>query len=410
MRSRQPPPDKSGGLSLPNPGKGGRDVWPVDGGPTAYIDRSDGISRSGEPARYAGEKGLRRTVTLIDTTAYRTGVRGVSWVNQFHDHTGEACLVLDKAPELVESPGVLLPPLALANRDPVPDTFEVFKGNAAAGVFGLCNEPLADYVVGIGSKAILFARALLEKSPGCLRAIGLELCAQFGMALSKAVHLATGVGFAVRISGDIDDAKVNTQKAFRVIRMRLRGINNHSQVEGLVSEDKVGLPYDAVDPGLLISTDAHRNQLPAIKGEDRYPVCSLPGEDPLVVDHGAMGIESLDSGLVPAVDFNDFTHHTYSHLGRKAVVVTKVVVGKTVELYLTGGISLKSKVGDVVTGLIESLHRLEQGLVLLWARSKFHHQCLFHASIIDYGYQYIKGGEPAFLCRLKTTVSCEYFL
>jgi len=385
-------------------------VWPVDGGPTADIDRSDGISGSGEPARYAGEKGLRRTVTLIDTTANRTGARGVSWVNQFHDHTGEACLILDKAPELVESPRVLLPPLALANRDPVPHTFEVFKGNAAAGIFGLCNEPLADHVVGIGSKAILFARALLEKSPGCLRAIGLELLAQFGMALSKAVHLATGVGLAVRISGDTDDAKVNTQKAFRVIRMRLRGINNHSQVEGLVSEDKVGLPYDAVYPGLLISTDAHRNQLPAIKGEDRYPVCPLPREDALVVDHSAMGLEDVDPGLIPAVALNDFTHYSDCHLCRKAVVVTKVAVGKTVEFHLAGGISLKSKVGNVVAGLIETLHRLEQGLVLLWARSKFDHQCLFHASIIDYGYQYVKGGEPAFLCRLKTTVSCGYFL
>ena len=51
----QLPPAKAGGLSLPNPTGDGRDVWQVDDCPTTNVDRSDGISHSGEMAEYTGE-------------------------------------------------------------------------------------------------------------------------------------------------------------------------------------------------------------------------------------------------------------------------------------------------------------------------------------------------------------------
>lgn len=347
---------------------------------------------------------------FIDATTYRTSARGVSGVNQFYDHTGKACLVLNKAPELVKSPRVMLPPLALANRGPVPDARENLKGNTATGVFSLCNNSLAKHMVGISSKACLFMTALVEKSLGCLRAIGLELLAQFGMALSQTVHLAARVGLAVRICGDIDDTKVNTKKALGVIGLRLQDIHHNSQVKGAVSQCKVSLPYNPVYPGFLIGTDAHWNELPSLEGKDRYPICPLPGKDALVVDYSAMGLEGVDPGLIPAVALNDLSHYSDCHLCRKLIMLSKVAIGKMVEFHLRSRIAFEGKIGDIVARLIEAFHSLQQGLMLFGGRCKFDHQCLFHAFIIDNECQYIKGGKPTFLCRLKTTVSCGYFL
>ena len=364
---------KADSFSLPGPGEGGREVWPVYDGPTAYIDRSDGISGGGVPARYTGEKGLRRAVTLIDTTAYGASARGVSWVNQFHDHTDEAGLVLDKASELAERPGVMLSPLALANRDPVSDAREVFKGNTATGVFGLRNNPLTEHVVDISGKTCLFARTLYQKPLGCLRAVGLEFPSQFGMAFSQTVHLASGVGFSVGIGGNIDDAKVDAQKALGVVGVWFGGIDHHGQVEGLISEDKVGLPDNAVESRFLVGTDAHGYEFSSLKGKDGYPVGALPGEDTLVIDHGAVGLESVNLGLILAVALDHLTDNPDCHLCRKTIMLTKVAICKVVELHLRGCISLESKLRDVVAGLVESLHRFKQGLILFGVRCEFDH-------------------------------------
>ena len=344
---------------------------------------------------------MRRTVTLINTTTYGAGARRVSRVNQFHDNPDETCLVFDKATELVECPRVMLPPLALANRGPVPDTLKVFEGDTATGVFGLCNNSLAEHVVDIAGKACLFARTFYQESLGCLRAVRLELLAQFGMALSQAVHLAARVGLTIGVGGDIDDAKVNTQKAFRVIRLRLRGIHHDGQVEGAVSQCKVGLSDNSVYPGFLVGTNAHRNELPSLEGKDGYPIRPLPGKDTLVIDYSAMGLEGVDFGFIPTIALDDLTDNPDGHLCRKAVMLAKIAIGKAMEFHLRSRIPLKSKIGYVVAGLVEAFHSLQQGLMLFEGWREFDHQCLFHSSIIDSEYQYVKGGKPAILYQLK---------
>jgi len=318
-------------------------------------------------------------------------VRGISWVNQLHDHTGKACLVLDKAPELVKSPRVMLPPLALANRGPVPDAREVFKGNTATGVFSLCNNSLAEYMVGMGSKPVLFVGALTEKFLRCLRIFGLEFLAQFGMALSQSVNLAARVGLPVRVGGDIDNTKVNTKKALGVIGLRLRNVYDDGQVEGAISQCKVSLTYNPVYSGLLISTDAYWNGLSPLESKDGYPVCPLPREDALVVDYSTMGLEGMDFGLVPAIALNDLSYYPNCHLCRKAVMLSKVAIGKAVEFHLRSRIALEGKIGDIVARLIEAFHSLQQGLMLFESRCEFDHQRLFHVSIIDNKRQYVKG-------------------
>jgi len=110
-------------------------------------------------------------------------------VHQHNSHTGECSLVLDKVAKLAECPGVMLPPLAPANRHPVSDAPEVFQGNTATGVFGLCNKPLADYVVDVAGEAPLFAGAPLEKPSSRPGALPLKPGAEPGVALSEPIDL-----------------------------------------------------------------------------------------------------------------------------------------------------------------------------------------------------------------------------
>ncbi|MBA7710272.1 hypothetical protein ES703_119212 [subsurface metagenome] len=350
---------------------------------------------------------MRNTITLIGKSTLGASLRGVPGVYQAYQDAGQSGFVLDKLAQLVESPGVLLSPLALANRDSGTDTREVFKGNPPSSVFSLRNNTLADNMVNVGGKPSLSFRTLLQKLLCRLGVVGLEPGTEFRVTLSKPVDLSPGVGLAVGVSSDIDDAKVNSQEAVRVIRRWLRRIKHSGKIEHTISQDKVGLPHLPVKPRLLIGTNPDRHYLPPAKAENRHLIQPLPGQDTLVVDHSRVGLEEMPSGSVCLVAIDHLSDGPDSHLGRESVVLTEITIDQPMQVHLAEGTGIKGYLRGIVASLVEPLHRLQECLMLLRGGCQFYHQGLLHALIVDYINPQVKEREVgAFLCRLKTAVSC----
>jgi hypothetical protein len=290
--------------------------------------------------------------------------------------------VLDKRPQLIESPRVLLPPLALANRYPVTDTAEVFQGDTPAGVFSLCNNTLTDSVVDIRGKTSLFAGTLFEKPLGLLRTFGLELAPEFSMSLPKPVDLRPRVSLTVRVGDDINDAEVNTKKAIGFVGCRFWSIYHNRKVEDSVSEDKVGLSNLTVKPRLLVGTDSGRDNQPTIKRENGDFIESLPRQDTLVVYHGRTGFKLMLRDFTHLIAFRYLSYRPDCHLRRETKTLSQLVVDKPMYVELPEGLGIESNLRSVITGLIKGFHSLNQSFVLLWRRCKFYHQSLFHTAII----------------------------
>jgi len=72
---------------------------------------------------------------------------GVLGINEYHRHTGFACLVLDEATQLGESPAMHLGALWLTKPCTRADVLESLKRNTALGVLRRRNERLTNLVV-----------------------------------------------------------------------------------------------------------------------------------------------------------------------------------------------------------------------------------------------------------------------
>ena len=326
---------------------------------------------------------MRGSVTFIDTTTYRASTRRIPRINGLDLHPSEFGFVFDKPPQLIERPRVLLLPLAISNRNSGTDTAQIFEGDTPASVFGLCNDSLTYGVVDIGSETALFTGALSEKLFSLFRPFGLKFGAKLSMALSEPIDLCSGINSSVRVRSDINDAQVNTEKAIGFVRCRLWRIYHSRKIESAISENKVGLPHLAVKSGLLISTYPSRDNQSAIKRKDRDFIKSLPRQDALVINHSRIRFEVMQGFPIRLIALRDLSYGSYRHLSRKAIVLTKISIGKVVNMYLSELLAFKGSLRGIVASIVEPLHSLKQSLMLFQCRSEFYHQCLLHGFIVE---------------------------
>jgi hypothetical protein len=320
---------------------------------------------------------------FIDTTTGGAGSGRVTRVNQRHQYSGELGLVLNKLAKLIESPRVMLPPLALVNRNSVTDTAQIFQSDSPASVFSLCNNALANRVIDICSKTSLFTRTLCEKSFASLRTFSLEFATKFRMPFSKPIDLSARVNLPIGVGGNIDDAEVNSKKLSGVAFRRLLNLTGLEEVEAAISINQVGFPAEMVKHFQLPVSDRKRNLQPAIKCPDRNGfIRQLPGEDTLVISDAPMPIESPLETPVGFVGIRHLRQHANHNLGRKVKSRAQVIVQKVVKVVLAKGLRFPRLLTDIVGSIIHSLQRLQQGLVLLSRRIQLNLSYQLHTLII----------------------------
>lgn len=143
-----------------------------------------------DPALPADEEGLVDPVLLLDVMALGAFLAGVRRIDVHQRDACPARLVLNELPELVEGPGVERDPLGLAEPYPLPDSAQVFQGDAGRGAFSLGHDLFRDDVVDVRGVPRFLAAPVLEPSPGGLGALGLQLLPQVELPLTVPVQAA----------------------------------------------------------------------------------------------------------------------------------------------------------------------------------------------------------------------------
>jgi hypothetical protein len=216
--------------------------WWVDCRPTGNVHRRDVVGQASEPADHTGEPGLRRTIGFVHVTAGRTGAARIARVHQIYRHTRTVGFVGHEGAQLKERPAMQDCPLRATNRNPRTDALEIFQGNGSICVFRLGNQLLADAVIGVPGKTVLFARQSFEFAFGRARAFGLQFGPQPASAEPHVIDVAPRVDLPIAVHRDIHHAQVDPQGAFHFHGRGLLHFASGGEEEQTLMPSQVAFP------------------------------------------------------------------------------------------------------------------------------------------------------------------------
>ena len=269
--------------------------------------------------------------------------------------------------------------LRFASPYPRADAREFFQGNPAPGAFSLLYDAFADAVVHVGSEATLLARQFLEATLGRFGAFLLQALAQAMMAMADIVDVLGRVYLAIGIGGNIDHAKIDTEEAVNVNRIRRFDFARAKQVELTANQAQVAFAAMTAKELKLSSPANERHLLPTIERPDAHLLrIEFPGQHAAV--KGDRAIQSK-CALMPAVELvgiGNLGDTTDGHLCTKAELIPDVVIDQAMQGKLAKRFLLPGYLADVVASLIGPGVHFVQGLALfvcwlqLGLRRKFH--------------------------------------
>ena len=370
-------------------------VWLVDGNPARDVAGSDVVGVAGETALDAQKGGLALTVGLGGVTASGALPRGVLGVNE---HDGDACnlrLVNDLLLQIIERPSMVLSPLATSNRYPFAYTLELFKGDAAPGVFCLLNYTLGDAVIHVFSKASLFAAALLHHLVSRFRPRGLQLASKLGMSLAKSIDVASGEPVPVTVRGNVLDAKVNTKEPLDLSWGGSLNITGGEQIELAADQAQVRFSTLGLKQSQLVFAANKRDVLTPASGPNRdlLPV-EHPRQDAVVIGNRAAKVKRALLVLARLVGICNFGNAAHGHLCCQIKARADHSVRQTVKRKLLELLVAPRQLADFVASSVGSLKRLKQRPSLLWSRSQFHLSGQSHNVSIFESEVKVKGLRP----------------
>lgn len=364
-----------------------RDVWLVDCSP-ADIHGSDVVSEPNEPANHASEA-FSMPVLFRYMATTRAGSTRVLWIHKSNRNACQFSLVLDEAPKLTKAPRMLDTPLVLVNRYPTADTFEVFKGNPAVGVFSFRNQQLGNNVVRVSCEKRLFGAPFPEQTPCRLCSFALKPGSEFCMPHTYPIKFVAAPRLSVRVSGDVVYAEVNSKPFFRLVSGFFRNFNDYGKIEDPGSQDKVYLSPDSAEFFELVGAELHVDCFSAIQCQNGYAINAFPAEYSLVIDYGSIASENWLNVSVAFVCFCDFANGSDGQLCRQTVLSSYFAVYKPLQIDFVCSSASKRDGCYFIAGFIESFHCFKEVTGFLRVRQQFSEERLLHR-LIDRVIQYLK--------------------
>jgi hypothetical protein len=198
-----------------------RDVRQHDFCPATNVRSSDAIGMTSAATLDPFKDRLRRSVGFRDVPALGALPACIARVHKQYGHSYPLRLVLDEGAQLPERPARELSALLPSSPHPLANILEIFKCYRTLRAFGKLNKLFADYVVGVGSKPLLFAGELLQATPRRVRAFLLKLFSESAVAVSDRVYCLARADVAVRVYRYVFDPEVHADDAFRDKRLRV---------------------------------------------------------------------------------------------------------------------------------------------------------------------------------------------
>jgi hypothetical protein len=225
--------------------------------------------------------------------------------------------------------------LVLTNGNPIADAREIFKGDAASGVFGLAHNRLADDVIRVGLKPLLPPSELLEVSLRASRSPRLETCAELGGAGTNSENLSSRMGLTVRVKSKVADTEVDPEPALGLDGGTIGDIDGHEEVKLAVAIYEVGLSPNAFKASPVVVPDSTWNGETTVESKKAHAVETV--------------LERVESEMAP-----------------------NLVVEELLKLELVSRLQLESLHGKPGTSLIHSTHGREKTLLLFRRGKQLH--------------------------------------
>jgi len=325
---------------------------------------------------------LTLAIALLAMPAFWAGATGIARVNQHDEHTGELGLVLNKRPQLEESPTTELGPLAASNRCALPDSLEIFKDDCGTGCLCFANEPFADYVVRVPLEIGFLASDFDEPTFRRLGAHRLQYRPPGGVLYTVGLDRIPGKCLPGRVGGDIDDAQINTQYVGRLQGCPVGHFDRTQQIELAVAVDQVCLTLDSTLAVLLVRPAHERYSEPAGQCPQADFRQTLEAQNPLIVADCPARLELGTLTFVPLETLDRLGNGPNGHLRRQAELFADVVVGPAVQGNLPEDLISEPYFRGIGGGLVEPLHRVEQVFLLLASWQKLQLECELHIGSI----------------------------
>ena len=323
-----------------------------------------------EPAHDAQEHSLALSIGLVRVAAVRASPTRVPRIDQHARNPRKLSLVRDERPDLKERPACVLCSLRVPDRYPISDAREIFKGDAASGVFGLLHDTLADAVVLDTPESGLLTRNLFEPSFGTSSASRLKSLTMICVPLADRFHLGSRMELSVRIHSEICNPEVYAEPIENLGLFSVRNVYSHEEEELALAEDKISLPSLEAEKLSLLLPANERDPLSSLDGPDVGRVV-LPREDAGVVSNGAEGFERSSYFLIQSVGVSDFSHASDDHLrGQGGKSVSGLSIEKLLEIVLPKCLGLESLGSEPVARSVCHTKRARQKSFLCLCRQE----------------------------------------
>lgn len=97
---------------------------------------------------------MRLAIAFVHTPTLRTGSGDVVQIDEHDRNAGSRRFVSDLLSQVIETPGMVLSPLAFTNRYPLTDALQVLQSKPATGVFRPLHQLLRDPMIFLSGKTV----------------------------------------------------------------------------------------------------------------------------------------------------------------------------------------------------------------------------------------------------------------
>ena len=235
-------------------------------------------------------------------------------------------------------------------------------------------------------------------------------------ALTHSFDVCTRILVAVRVRSKVDYAQVNSEKACRFYRYRVRHVNRGIQVKRAITIYEIDLPLESRQiPRLILAVD-HWQNLSPLQRQQTHMRWAFPAQQALIVGHGTFRVEGRALAFITLETFHDFANGADCHLRRQAKAVPQRTVAAYVDRLPRKDMIGKPYLCRIGRSGIIGTHGSEQCGMLSRRRYQFELQGEFHRTnfLLCLAHRQEKAvglvANLRFLCQLTQAVSTKEFL
>lgn len=231
-------------------------------------------------------------VGLVDHSTRGASPARVPWVHDDNRDPIQLRFVGDELAKLSESPAMQAVTLRLSGLNPLANVSEVLKSYRKSGAFGAGNDLLGNAVITMLTETSFLAGQLFQPTLCCLGAAALQAGSPFAVFLADSLNLGAGIGLALAVEGEINDAKVDPEDALNVNLAGFRDVAHDGDVPLVADQHEIDLALLELQQLVLARSADEGDLLSTVEGPNRDGVGAHEAEDALVIGLGGVISES----------------------------------------------------------------------------------------------------------------------